>query len=150
MPPRTTPTLTVTPRLRSFIASSVWITLPSSRIALRPSSGRVPACAGTPLMRTSKRADALASGDDLAAVARRLGHQHVFRLAPFGLDQRARGRAADLLVRHVELGDAERRPRVIGADLPERVIGEIGAALHVVDARAERAVAIDLELATVR
>ena len=55
VPPRTTPTLTVTPRFRSFIASSVWMTLASSRMALRPSSGREPACAGTPLMKTSKR-----------------------------------------------------------------------------------------------
>ena len=43
--------------------------------------------------------DALAAGDDLAAVAGGLGDQHIFRLAPLGLDQRARGRAADLFVR---------------------------------------------------
>ena len=41
------------------MASSVWMMLPSSRIALRPSSGRVPACAGTPLTKTSKRATPL-------------------------------------------------------------------------------------------
>ena len=53
--------------------------------------------------------DALAAGDDFAAVAGRLGHQHVFRLASLGLDQRARGRTADLFIRDVELGDAKRR-----------------------------------------
>ena len=89
--------------------------------------------------------DALAPGDDFAAVARRLGDQHIFRLASLGLDQRTRRRAADLLVGDIELGDAERRPRAIRADLPKRMIGEIGAALHVVDAGAEGAVALDAE-----
>ena len=89
--------------------------------------------------------DALASGDDLSAVAGRLGHQHVFRLASLGLDQRARGRAADLLVGNIELGHAKRRTLAISAKLPERVIGEVGAALHVVDAGTEGAVALDPE-----
>ena len=35
------------------------------------------------------------------------------------------------------------RPGVIRAGLPKRMVGEIGAALHVVDAGAERAVALD-------
>ena len=89
--------------------------------------------------------DALAPGDDLAAVARRLRHQHIFCLAPLGLDQRARGRAADLLVGDQKLRDAERRLRAIGANLAKRMIGQIRAALHVVDAGAERAIAVDLE-----
>ena len=55
--------------------------------------------------------DALAPGDDLAAVACRLRHQHIFGLAPLGFDQRARGRAADLLIGDEEMGDAERRSR---------------------------------------
>ena len=145
VPPLTTPTLTVTPRFRSFMASSVWMMLASSRIALRPSSGRVPAWAGTPLIEDLEPSDALAPGDDLAAVAGRLGHQHIFGLASLGLDQRARGRAADLLIGDVELGDAERRTLAAGAELPEGVIGEVGAALHVVDAGTEGAVALDPE-----
>jgi hypothetical protein len=56
-----------------------------------------------------KARDALASGDDFSAIAGRLGDQHVFRLASLGLDQRARGRAADLFVRDIELGHAKRR-----------------------------------------
>ena len=56
--------------------------------------------------------DALAPGDDLAAVARWLRHQHIFRLAALGLDQRARGRAADLFIGDIEMGDAERRSLV--------------------------------------
>ena len=96
-------------------------------------------------MKTSKRADALAPGHDLAAVARRLGDQHIFRLPSLALNQRTRRRAADLLVGDIELGDAERRPGAVGANLPKRMIGEIGAALHVVDARAEGAVALDPE-----
>jgi hypothetical protein len=88
-----------------------------------------------------KAPDALAPRHDLAAVARRFGNQNVFRLFPLGLDQRPRGRAAYFFIGDIELGDAERRPRALGASLPKRMIGEIGAALHVVDARAESAVA---------
>ena len=43
------------------------------------------------------------------------------------------------------MGDTERRARAVGADLPKGVIGEICAALHVVDAGAEGAVAVDPE-----
>src|SRR6185312_15037941 len=83
--------------------------------------------------------DALAPGDDLAAVAGRFGHQHIFGLAAFGLDQRPRGRAADLFVGNIKLRDPEWGALRRRANLPEGVIREIGAALHVVDARAERA-----------
>src|SRR4029453_10307927 len=106
------------PRETSFSASSVWITWPSSRMALRPSCGRLPACAGTPFKNTSKRATPLRPGTILP---------------PSRLGQRARGRAADLFVGDIELGNAERRARAVGADLPESVIGEICAALHVID-----------------
>ena len=114
-------------------------------MALRPSSGREPACGRHALDEDLEARDALAPGDDPAAVAGRLGHQHIFRFASLGLDQRPRGRAADLFVGDVELGHAKRRTRAIGADLPECVVGEIGAALHVVDAGPESAVALDLE-----
>ena len=89
--------------------------------------------------------DALAPGDDLAAVAGGLGHQHIFRLSSLLFDQRPRGRAADLFIGDVELGHAERGARAIGAKLPECMIGEIGAALHVVDAGPIGAVALDPE-----
>jgi len=95
-------------------------------MALRPSSG-----------------PALAPGHDLAAVARRFGDQHIFRLASLALDQRTRCRAADLLVGDVELGYPERGPGGIGAGLSERAAGEVGAAFHVVDAGAESAVTLD-------
>jgi hypothetical protein len=89
--------------------------------------------------------DALAAGHDLAAVARGLGHQHIFRPLALSLNQGTRGRAADLFVRDIELRDAERRPAAVGAELPEGMMGEIGAALHVVDPRTEGRVALDLE-----
>ena len=92
-----------------------------------------------------KAPDALASRHDLAAVARRFGDQHIFRLPPLALDQRTRRRTADLFIGDIELGDAERRRCAVGAHLPKRMIGEIGATLHVVDARAEHAVAVDPE-----
>ena len=43
------------------------------------------------------------------------------------------------------MGDAEWRPAVTGANLAKRAIGQIGAALHVIDARAEGAIAFDPE-----
>ena len=93
--------------------------------------------------------DALASGDDFSAVAGRLGDQHVFRLASLRLDQRARRRAADLFIGDVKLGDVQAaRARHSAAKLLERMVGEIGAALHVVDAGAEGAVALDPERQT--
>src|SRR4051812_34874546 len=86
---------------------------------------------------------ALAARDDLAAVARGLRHQHIFRLAPFSLDQLARGRAADLLVGNIKLGDAERRACAWRTNLTKCMVGKIGTALHIVDARAERPIAVD-------
>ena len=89
--------------------------------------------------------DALASGDDFSAVAGGFGHQHIFCPAPLYLNQRTRSRAADFFIGNVELGDAERRPCTISTNLAKRMVSEIGAALHVIDAGAEGAVALDLE-----
>src|SRR5439155_20531140 len=89
--------------------------------------------------------DALAPGDDFSAVAGGLGDQHIFRLASLCLDQRARGRAADLLVGDVKLGYAKRRTLRRRTKLRERMVSEIGAALHIVNARTEGAVALDSE-----
>src|ERR1700716_2688221 len=116
--------------------------LASSRIALRPSSGRVPAWAAHPPTTTFNPRDALAPCDDLAAVAGGFGHQHIFGLAALGLDQRARGRAADLLIGDVELGHAKRRTPRAAAKLRKRVVG---AALHVIDAGPEGDIALDPE-----
>src|SRR3546814_15847002 len=46
----------------------------------------------------------LAGGGDLSAGAGGLGEQHVFRLPRLALDDRPAGRAADLLLGHVEEG----------------------------------------------
>src|SRR5262249_20344520 len=43
------------------------------------------------------------------------------------------------------LGDAKRRARRRGADLPEGVVGEVSATLHVVDAGAIGTIAVDPE-----
>ena len=52
----------------------------------------------------------LARRHHLAAFARRLRHQHVLRALRLSLDEGARGRAADLLVRDEEMADRQRRP----------------------------------------
>src|SRR6516164_277128 len=87
--------------------------------------------------------DALAPRDDLAAIASWFRHQHISGPASLGLDQGARGRAADLLVGNIEVRHTERRIGAGRAELAESVIGEIGAALHVVDSRTESAVAVN-------
>src|SRR3546814_2870666 len=79
---------------------------------------------------------ALARGDDLAALARRLGDQHVFVLLRLALDQLPRGRAADLLLGDVKEGDRQWRLLTLAHEVAIGVIGEIGAALHIVDAGA--------------
>ena len=93
--------------------------------------------------------DALAPGDDFSAVARRLSDQHILCFAALSFDQRARRRAADLFVRNIKLGHTERRTLGARAKLPERMISQVGAALHVVDAGTEGAVALDPERQTV-
>ena len=114
-------------------------------MALRPSSGREPACEGTPLMNTSKRATPLRPVTILPPSRAGSVTSTYFALRPSALDQRPRRRAADFLIGDIELGYAERRSRAVSANLPKRMVGEIGPALHVVDAGAERAVAFDLE-----
>ena len=145
VPPLTTPTLTVMPRfeiVQPFQGRNHVGKLTNGAAAvLRPRTGM----GGHALDENLEPTDALASGDDLAAVAGGLGHQHIFGLLPFGFDQRARGRAADLLVGNVELGHAERRTGAHRSKLPEGVVGQIGTALHVVDAGAEGAVSLDPE-----
>ncbi len=87
-------------------------------------------------------ADALARGDDLAAVARRLGDQHVFVLLRFSLDARARGIRPDLLVGHEHQGQLQFGLLVQADQVAPGVVRHVGAALHVVDAGAEDAVAL--------
>src|SRR6185437_7291549 len=146
VPPLTTPTLTVMPRRRSFIASSVWMTLASSRICAAAVFGSGARMRWRALDEDFEPPDAFASGDDLAAVAGGFGHQHIFRLLSLRLDQRTRRRAADLLVGGKDMGDAKRRLAVRRTELPECVVGDIGAALHVIDAGTKGAIAVDPEL----
>src|SRR5882724_10830280 len=88
---------------------------------------------------------AFARCDDLAALARRLGDEHVAGAFGLALDDIARSLAADLLVGDEEMADGERR-RAGGRDeMAQRRKGNEGAALHVVDAGTKGDVALDLE-----
>ncbi len=64
---------------------------------------------GTAFHMHLEAADALARGDDLAAVARRLGDERTGCAAGEILDQRPRRRAADLLVRRHQEHERPRR-----------------------------------------
>ncbi len=77
--------------------------------------------------------DALARRDHLAALARRLGDQHIARTARFRLDHGAGGRAADLLVGREQMGHRQSR-RAGARHLAEGRECQIGAALHVEEA----------------
>ena len=85
--------------------------------------------------------DTLAGCHDLAALARRLGHQHDLALPGQALDQRPRGRAADLLVAEEQVRHWKRRRLAALEEAAHGLEGDIGAALHVVDAGPERLVA---------
>ena len=90
-------------------------------------------------------APALACRHALAAIARWLHHEHIFRLQCRSLDRGPAGRAADLLFRHIE--DAHRQR--CGTALPDKVlqcvIGQVGTRFHVVDTRPEHPVALAAE-----
>src|SRR5687767_11158980 len=86
-------------------------------------------------------ADTFACGDHLAAVAAWLGDEHVARLFRFCLDQTARGRAPDLLVRREQEGDRQLRG-LRARDLPECLEREIRAPLHVEQAGPVELVAV--------
>src|SRR3546814_15943276 len=88
---------------------------------------------------------ALARGDDLAALARRLRHQHVLRLLRLRLDRGARDGTADLLVRYVEDRHRQAALPALPDQVLERVECQEGAALHVVDAWPEDLVALAAE-----
>src|SRR4029077_16495542 len=90
----------------------------------------------------------LAAGDDLAAAAGGLGHAHVFCLASLRFDHRARRRAANLLVRDVEMGHAKRRSLAFPTKQSEGVKRQIRPALHVIDAGAEGTVAFQTKRQT--
>ena len=113
-----------------------------SRIALRPSSWRTPAWLAAALHRHDEASHALARGDDLVAVAARLHHQAVFVILGDGLDAGARGRAADLLFRDEQEGDRQPGLLALPDEVAQRVIGDVAARLHVVDAGPEDAVAL--------
>src|ERR1700716_2615864 len=98
-------------------------------MALRPSCGREPACAGSPVTNTSNRATPLRPVTTLPPSRAGSVTKTYFALCP----------SASISAREVGLPFASR------AELREGVISEIGAALHVVDAGAEGAIAFDPE-----
>ena len=141
VPPRSTPTLTVVPAAGSAAACSCSTSRAISSTALAPDSGSRPACDSTPRTCTSKMPtplrpvftapSALASNTSTAAAS-----------AQASLDQRARERAADLLVAVEQ--QAQRRVRHAGgaqrAHRPDR-LHQPG--LHVEDAGPGDAVPVD-------
>ena len=98
VPPRMTPTVTVTPRAGSCNSSMAVICRASSRTALTPWPGSSPACADTTACDHLELADALAAGLQRSARKRRLEHQDRLATRGFGFDQRARRLAADLFI----------------------------------------------------
>src|SRR5919198_942049 len=85
----------------------------------------------------------LAGGDNLSAVAGGFGDQYILGIRRLGLDQWPRARAADLLIGGVEESQRKGGPP---AGLDERAIGsigQIGAALHIVDARSVGAIPLN-------
>ena len=84
----------------------------------------------------------LALGHTFIAVACRLRDQHVFVLFRFVLDHRLRRRTANFLFRYVEEGDGKFRRLALAHEVLIRVIGHMGAGLHVVDTRALDMVAL--------
>ena len=90
-------------------------------------------------------ADTLAGDDDLAAVARGFGDEHIFGAFGRRLDQDARGGAADFLVRCVEQANRQVLQSRIRGDGAIGGKRQIGATFHVADARAVSLVALDAE-----
>src|SRR4051812_39860227 len=90
--------------------------------------------------------DALARGDDLVAVAAGLHDQRVLVAARCLLDAGPRGRAADLLLGDEQEGDRQLGLLALPDQVAQRVIGDVAAGLHVVDAGAEDAVAFAAHL----
>ena len=79
-----------------------------ARMALRPARLSAPACAGRPRVVMPVAREGVAARDHLA-LARGLGHQHAAVPPRLVLDQRARARAAQLLVGDHQEGDGQRR-----------------------------------------
>src|SRR5258708_18805373 len=97
---------------------------------------------GAAIDRHAEAADALARGHDLVAVAGGLHDQAVFVSPGGGLDARPRGRAADLLLGDEQEGDRQPGLLALADQVAQRVVGDVAARLHVVDARPEDAVAL--------
>ena len=101
---------------------------------------------GAALHRHDEAADALARGHDLVAVAAGLHDQAVFVAPGGGLDARTRGRAADLLLGDEQEGDRQPGLLALADQVAQRVVGDVAARLHVVDAGPEDAVALLADL----
>ena len=98
------------------------------------------------LHREREAADALARGDDAVAVAAGLHHQRVLVAPRRLLDTGARGRAADLLLGNEQEGDRQLGLLALAHQVAQRVVGDVAAGLHVVDAGPEDAVALAPDL----
>ncbi|OIQ64204.1 hypothetical protein GALL_542460 [mine drainage metagenome] len=85
--------------------------------------------------------DRVTSGDDAVVRPAGLRHQHIFVARGFGLDDVARRRCTDFLVRREQHGDRQRRRKGCARQLPDRFQREVVAALHVEDSGPETFVA---------
>src|SRR5690242_13602729 len=86
--------------------------------------------------------DGVAPRDDGVVGMARLGHQHIFVAGSLRLDEVARRWRADLLVRREQHGDRQAGRDAGTRELPDRLQGEIIAALHVENAGAVASVAL--------
>ena len=89
---------------------------------------------GAPARHHLEVAGAFARGHHLAAVARGLGHEHVLVLAGEALDVLAGSVAPDFLLGHIEEGNRQRGGPARAHEVPQGMEGDVGTALHVVDA----------------
>jgi hypothetical protein len=88
------------------------------------------------------RASGIAPGDHAIIGPARFGHQHISVARGLRLDDVARRRRADFLVRGEQHRDWQRRRERRAGELPDRLQREVVAALHVEDAGAETFVAL--------
>ena len=115
-------------------------------MALRPSWWRTPAWLARPFTVSVKRPTPLREVTTLIAVAAGLHHQRIFVAPRRLLDARARGRAADLLLGNEQEGDRQPGLLALAHQVAQRVVGDVAARLHVVDAGPEDAVAFAADL----
>ena len=109
VPPRATPTFTVTPGHRPFSACSATVAFAAASTAFAPFSGSTPAWAARPDELDRVVGDALARAHDVAVGPRALQHERRVVRGSELADHRPRERRADLLVGIADVGDAAER-----------------------------------------